>query len=267
MLNSDLFLTIESSKLKFTAVDEQIADYFLSGKPPLKQSVLARKINVSAASITRFCKKIGFENYKELMYFYRKTVKEHSNDKNKVTRNLQYRYKEMINEIDEKIDIEDVKLVCNYIKRHKIIHIYGLGLSAIAGEDFKFRFTRIGKYVEVVQDYDSIEMISSLLNKENLIIYLSLRGENQHVIQSLRRLKEKGATIVIITSNQSSDIGDLANVTLLTSQIKNANEVEQISGQIPLLIIIDVLYSQYINMFRENVSKWIETEQAYLQGH
>lgn len=90
LLNSDLFSIIESSKLKFTAVDEQVADYFLSGKPPLKQSALAQKINVSSASITRFCKKIGFENYKELMYFYRKSLKDHANDKNNVSSNLQF---------------------------------------------------------------------------------------------------------------------------------------------------------------------------------
>lgn len=267
MLSSDLFLIIESSKLKFTDVEERIADYFLSGATPLKQSVLASEINVSTASITRFCKKIGFENYKELMYFYRKTLREHPDDKNKVTSNLQFRYKELINDIDETIDIDEVKAACEYIQKQKIIHIYGLGLSAIAGEDFKFRFTRIGKYVEVVQDYDSIEMISSLLSKDDLIIYLSLRCENQHVIEALKRLRKRGANIIIITSNQAKEIKELADITLLTSNIKNENEVGQVSGQLPLLIIIDMIYSQYISMYRENVRKWIGTEHAYLQGH
>src|SRR5699024_11355381 len=94
--NSDLFLIIESSKLKFTAADEQIADYFLNGKPPLKQSALAQKINVSSASVTRFSKKLGFENYKELMYFYRKKLENYSDDSSSVTSNLQFRYKELI---------------------------------------------------------------------------------------------------------------------------------------------------------------------------
>lgn len=267
MLSSDLFLTIESSKLNFTEVDEQIANYFLSGNPPLKQAALAKKVNVSAASITRFCKKIGFDNYKELIYSYRKDLREHSIDRNNVTSNLQHRYKELINEIDEKINIEEIELVCKYLKDHKFIHIFGLGMSAIAGEDFKFRFTRIGKYIEVVQDYDSIEMVSSLLDKENLVIYFSLRAENQHVIQSLKYIKEKGATVIIITSNQSEEINELATVKIPTSHIKNKNEVGQVSGQIPLLIVIDLIYSQYISMYRESISKWIDTENAYLQGH
>ncbi|UJF16610.1 MurR/RpiR family transcriptional regulator [Jeotgalibaca sp. MA1X17-3] len=267
MLNRDLFLTIESSKLNFTEVDKLIADYFLSSEPPLKQSALAQKINVSTASITRFGKKIGFDNYKELLYSYRNHLKEFSNDTNNSTRHLQYRYKELINEIDNKINIQDVKSVCEYLHVHKNIHIFGLGMSAIAGADFKFRFTRIGKYVEVVQDESSMEMLSSLLGNENLIIYFSLRGENQHVLQSLKRLKEKGATIIIITSNLSREITQLANVSLATAYIENENEVGQISGQLPLIIVIDIIYSQYISMYRENINKWIATEHAYFHEH
>ena len=266
MKNNDFFLTIESSKLKFTEIDELVANYFLGGNPPLKQAVLAQKVNVSAASITRFCKKIGFDNYKELMYSYRNDLKEYSSDKNDIANNLQYRYKELINEIDKKINMKDVETVCKYLHNHRYIHIFGLGMSAIAGEDFKFRFTRIGKYIEVVQDSGSMEMVSSLLDKENLVIYFSLRGENKNVIQSLRRLKKKGASIIVVTSNQSNEFTELANVSLLTSHIKNENEVGQVSGQIPLLIVIDTIYSQYISMYRENISKWIGTEHAYLQG-
>lgn len=267
MLNRDLFLTIESSKLNFTEADQLVADYLLSGQPPLKQSALAKKINVSTASITRFVKKIGFDNYKELIYSYRNNLKEYSGDINDSTRHLQHRYKELINEIDEKINIEDVKSVCEYLNEHKNIHIFGLGMSAIAGADFKFRFTRIGKYVEVVQDESSMEMLSSLLGSENLILYFSLRGENQHVIQSLKRLKEKGATIIVITSNQSYEITKIANVIIPTSYIENQNEVGQVSGQLPLLIVIDMIYSQYISMYRENIKKWIGTENAYFKGH
>lgn len=267
MLSKDIFLIIESSKLKFTSVDEQIAAYFLEGNQPFKQSTLAKEINVSSASITRFCKKVGFDNYKEFIYCYRSSLEEYSNDKSSVTNNLLFRYKELINSTDEKIDIKKINEVCKHIHNHKIIHLYGLGLSAIAGEDFKFRFTRIGKYVEVVQDYDSMEMISSLLNKDNLVIYLSLRGDNNYLIETLKQLKGRDTSLIVITSNQSETITELADITLLTSHVTNTNEVGQVSAQVPLLIIIDLIYSQYINMYRENVSKWIGTEYAYLHGN
>lgn len=268
MINQDIFLIIESSKLNFTAVDKQISEYFLSENLPIKQSDLANKINVSNASVTRFCKKIGFNNYKEFIYCYKRDLLNHSVDKNNVSGNLQCQYNSLLSSIDDKISFEDIKEVCHYIHNHNIIHVYGLGLSAIAGEDFKFRFTRIGKFIEVVRDYDSIEMISSLLNKNNLVLYFSLRGENPDVINSLKNLKAKEAKLIVITANQDNEIvNDLANITLITSDIRNPNEAEQISAQLPILIVIDLIYSQYIRMYRENIEKWIGTELAYLHLH
>src|SRR5699024_90483 len=122
-------------------------------------------------------------------------------------------------------------------------------------EDFKFRFTRLGKYIEVVHDYDSIEMISSLLDKNNLVIYFSLRGENNPVRRSIQRVYEKGATIEIVTSNASSNINKYAHITLSTSRVNKTDTIDEISGPSPLLIIIDLIYSQYINLFQENISK------------
>lgn len=267
MLQDDLFFMIESSRMSFTDVDMLIAQYFLDEKPMLKQAALASRLNVSAASVTRFCKKIGVENYKELIYFYKKVLMDAQEDKNHITNNLQYQYTELVNDIDRKIDVTHIQKVCELIEQKNVIHLFGLGMSAIAGEDFKFRFTRLGKYIEVVHDYDSIEMISSLLDKNNLVIYFSLRGENNPVKRSIQRLYEKGATIVLVTSNESSNINKYAHITLFTSRVNKTDTIGEISGQIPLLIIIDLIYSQYINMYKENISKWIHTEHAYLHGH
>ncbi|WP_182199726.1 MurR/RpiR family transcriptional regulator [Paraliobacillus salinarum] len=263
-MKSNLFFLIETSKIAFTYVDEQIANFFLEKHPPIKQSVLAKQINVSTASITRFCKKIGFENYKEFIYQYKQALEDYPENESNVTNNLQFQYLELIKEINEKIDNESIKRVCEYIYDHKIIHIYGLGLSAIAGEDFKFRFTRLGKYVEIVRDYDSIEMVSSLMKENNLLFYLTLRGENKNIIPVIKRVKEKGTKVVVVTSNQSEEIAELADYLLLTSDLKNAGNIGQLSGQIPMLVIIDLIYSQYINMYRENINKWIGTEYAFL---
>src|SRR5699024_10306977 len=73
--------------------------------------------------------------------------------------------------------------------------------------------------------------------------------------------------IVLVTSNESSNINKYAHITLFTSRVNKTDSIGEISGQIPLLIIIDLIYSQYINMYKENISKWIHTEHAYLHGH
>ncbi len=69
-MKEDIFILIESHRLELTYVEEIIANYFISKKAPLNIDKLAQTLAVSKASITRFCKKIGLDNYKELMFLY-----------------------------------------------------------------------------------------------------------------------------------------------------------------------------------------------------
>ena len=78
-MNKEIILRITHAKFKFTYVEEQIAEYFLGNNKPMSINDLADLLCVSPASITRFCKKIGLNNYKELIYLYNEHLKE--NDK------------------------------------------------------------------------------------------------------------------------------------------------------------------------------------------
>ena len=74
-MNKEIILRITHAKFKFTYVEEQIAEYFLGNNKPMSINDLAELLCVSPASITRFCKKIGLNNYKELIYYIKSILK------------------------------------------------------------------------------------------------------------------------------------------------------------------------------------------------
>src|SRR5699024_3289299 len=76
----DLFLLVESKRDSLTAVEQDIADYFISKRKVLSISNLAKEISVSAPSITRFCKKLGLNNYKELVFLYKLSLSDQTKD-------------------------------------------------------------------------------------------------------------------------------------------------------------------------------------------
>ena len=69
-MEKEILLRINLAKVNFTYVEETIAQYFTDGRKPLTIHELARELSISSSSITRFCKKIGLNNFKELMYLY-----------------------------------------------------------------------------------------------------------------------------------------------------------------------------------------------------
>lgn len=257
----DLFLVIKSYRFKFTNVEKLIADYFLKKKEPLTIDELAKKLFISPASITRFCKKLGFNNYKEFIYLYKEKL--NSIEIESATfNNIQQGYLNILKDVDENFDREVLINVCEAIHKKKIIHLFGLGSSGLAADDFKFRFSRIGKFIEVIKDYNSVRMLMPILNKSSLIFILSLRGKSEDAILAAKNAKVKGATVISITSNHKSELIKYSDHTIYTAKLDKVDAMGNISGQIPLVISIDLIYSLYVDKYKNAVKKWFNTEKA-----
>ena len=158
-MEKEILLRINLAKVNFTYVEETIAQYFTDGRKPLTIHELARELSISSSSITRFCKKIGLNNFKELMYLY----EQHLNMQNapqisNISLDLQSEYFRIFHLVDQNFDAKAMEQVCRYIYEHRIINIFAFGLSATAAEDFRFRFSRLGKFIEVIHDKDAIKM-------------------------------------------------------------------------------------------------------------
>ena len=73
-MEDDILTQIDSMKTFLTPVEQIIADYFLMKKPPMTIKKLSKILAVSPASVSRFIKKIGLNNYKEFNYLYSKSL-------------------------------------------------------------------------------------------------------------------------------------------------------------------------------------------------
>lgn len=266
-MEKEILLRINLEKVNFTYVEEQIADYFINGKPPLTIHELAYELSISSSSITRFCKKIGLRNFKELMYLY----EQHLNTQKEmavsnISLELQSEYFRIFNMVDHNFDSETLERVCKYIYEHRIINIFAFGLSATAAQDFKFRFARLGKFIEVIHDKDAIKMSSQVLIKGDLVFIFTLRGNN-YLEELAQYLKEKGSIVVSILGNKKSRLAKLSDIVLYTASLSGEESTGMISSQIPILILIDMLYYQYVKTYSDALSNWASTEKIFKGGN
>ncbi|WP_028862636.1 MurR/RpiR family transcriptional regulator [Psychromonas aquimarina] len=264
-MNKDFQLLFEYARIKFTSADNKIADYFLARKPVKNIEELALVIGVSTASITRFCKKIGLNNFKEFLFIYQQQLDQESPQQSMKLNGLHNDYIDMLQQFDKRFDKELIAEFSSIIGRHDVIHIFGSGYSALAGADFKFRFTRLGKFVEVVQDNDSMRMLSSILKPGALVILLSLKGKNAAMLNYAKDMKQKGITVLCITANEKSKLISTADLTLLTASLQGEESTGMISGQMPILMAVDYIYSQYVHDNRDSIQNWVATEQIFAQ--
>lgn len=70
-----------------------------------------------------------------------------------------------------------------------VVFLYGLGASNIVAQDFRRKFTRIGKQVTVTQDQHELVAAMAIAPKDSLYIGISNSGEKAEGTRVMKMAK------------------------------------------------------------------------------
>ncbi|MFV0392819.1 MAG: MurR/RpiR family transcriptional regulator [Coprobacillaceae bacterium] len=246
--NETIIAVIKSSYDTLTSVEKGIADYFLH---PIDDTNFAaknisKKLYVSNASLSRFSQKLGFKGYREFVYAYTSAVIKHK-DLDSLTKNVLQSYQKILEDTYDIIDNNQMVRVSTMMDYYPRVYVYGTGSSAVAAREFKLRFMRLGLHVDYLADPHSIRMNITRVDKECLVFGISISGKTDIIIDELGHAKQKGATCVLISSNKIQENTSCYDELVLVGKVKNLEASDKISPQYPILLVIDILYSHYLN--------------------
>lgn len=235
---------------EFTPVEKSVADFFLNNtkKINFQSKNLSKLLYVSEATLSRFAKKCGFKGYRELIFVYKKDLENNIKRKDISTLSAQVRntYWRLLEENYELLDETQMVRVANMVSKCRRVCVYGMGSSGFAANEFRLRFMRTGLFVEAVTDSQMIQMCSALLDSEDLVIAISLSGKTKEILSGIRLAKEHNAKVILITSNKDVADKNYCDEILYVSTTKNLEGGTMISPQFPILVMIDILYTYYI---------------------
>jgi len=245
---------IESNYDNFTNAERTIADFFISNREKIDFSAksITKHLFVSEASLSRFAQKAGYEGYREFIFHYQNTLVETEEEIGTDTEEVLKVYQELLNKTYNLIDKEQINRVTRLIAEKKRIFVYGVGSSGLVAQEFKIRFMRMGVDVEDITDTHLLKMNSVRLDKNALVIGISISGMTKEIIQAMESAREKKATTILLTSKNSSTYQEEFDEVLLTSVRKNLEYGNVISPQFPALIIMDIIYANFLKEDRKN---------------
>lgn len=114
-----------------------------------------------------------------------------------------------INEVADKLRLDEVRgLVDAMIGANKIF-IYGAGRSGLVGKAFAMRLMHLDFNVYVVG-----ETITPAFEEGDLLIAISGSGETKTIVDAAEIAKQQGGKVVAITSYKDSTLGRLADVVV-----------------------------------------------------
>ena len=250
--------TIEASYKKMTAVERSVADFFIGNKDDMDFSSknISRVLYVSEATLSRFSQKCGYKGYREFIFSYERDLKFEQKsegiekDVGLFARRVQNSYQKLLQENFRILDEEQVRRVAGMLNISKRVLIFGIGNSGYAAEEFQLRFMRIGLNIEAVTDSHIMKVNSVILDENCLVIGISVSGQTDDIISSLKAAHQHGAYTLLMTARQDKSYQDFCDETLIFASMEHLEYGNIISPQFPILLVLDVLYAHYLQIDR-----------------
>lgn len=225
--NINLSKSEQSIVTKIKSIDYDISD--------LSINEFAKTFFVSTATVTRFSQKLGFNGYLEFRY----ALKSLGDKKAYKTLNI---YESMISDLS----LVDLKL-CDFIKNmnnfHKIA-IIGIGTSGLAANEFVYKLNEMDMInSDYAKEPYAINLLTNSLSKDDLLIALSLSGENTNLLEGVDNALENGAKILSLTKSLKSTLAKKSDYVFITPSYSTYEFT--ISKMAPLIVSIDIICEIY----------------------
>lgn len=239
---------IETNYNNFTTVEKNIADFFIQNRKKIDFSAksISEILFVSEASLSRFAKKCGYKGYREFIYQYEENFVEKKESIKDNTRMVMNAYQELLNKTYNLINEAQIGRICQYLSQAERAFVCGKGSSGMAASEMELRFMRIGVDIDSIQDSDMMRMQAVFQDKRSLVFGFSISGIREEVQYLLREAHKRGAKTVLLTANNNPIFEEFCDEVVLLASLKHLNHGNAISPQFPILVMLDVIYSYYI---------------------
>lgn len=260
MKKQDIATIIDLHFEELTELEQEIARYFLQVDTivdDLSSQQVTQKLHVSQAALTRFAKKCGFTGYREFVFQYQHQANKqdtHSHQHSPLTKRVLRSYSNLREQTQDLIDEEQLERVAQLIDDAERVYFFGTGSSGLIAREMKLRFMRLGVVCEALTDQDGFAWTTSIMDENCLVLGFSLSGTTQSVLDSLLDAKEMGAKTVLFTSAPNKN-SQAYTETVLVANHSQSSYIQRISAQLPMLILIDLIYAYFLEINRESKEK------------
>mgnify|MGYP005995984505 FL=1 len=211
---------------------------------------LATRAQVSEPTVNRLCHKLGCQGYPD---FKLRLAQELSSAAHLFVDNIgaQEESTVVINKILQSIhtsieslatglDPAALDAAANAICECRSINFFGMGASSSVALDAQHKFFRFGIPSIAHTDYINQRMISSMLQSQDVAIFISYTGRTKAMLDNIQFAQSNGATIIGITSEQSP-LAQHCSIVLNAQTAEDTDLFTPMSSRIAHLAVIDML--------------------------
>lgn len=216
---------VNQNYIDLNETDKGFSNYILDHLdqiPSISTNDFAKVCHSSKSAVIRYAQKLGFTGFGELRNYIKWQA-----DEGKYTQNFDLK-KQIFNDIQNTLDYIDK---ADWNELYEVIysskHIYTISTGVTQqsqAAELERLFLLINKPVQTIPPSahtSEFRRILERLTEDDVVIVLSLSGENRHLERILDALSVRSATLLSITSLQSNVLSGRADYRLYASSSRS----------------------------------------------
>ncbi|MER7277695.1 MurR/RpiR family transcriptional regulator [Dactylosporangium sp. CA-052675] len=271
---------------ELTGALQRVAELILADPAAAARSTiveLAERSGTSPATVTRFCRALGFVGYADLrLAIAGETGRaartggwtmdigreiQPTDPLERVLGQIMAADTQAMHDTASLLDLGEVERAADAIARADRVDIYGASGSALVGGEMQFCLHRIGIAAWAWTDVHNGLASAALLKGGDVALGVSHSGQTRETIEMIAEASSRGATTIALTSFPRSPLAEVADIVLLTATQATTFRPDALSARHPQLVVLDLLYIAVAQRTHERAHAAFSVTAQAVAGH
>lgn len=249
---SPVISKIISMQASLTVREGEIAQYVIQHSEKVVNSTIsnvARATGTSEASINRFCKKIGYKGFNgfkialaQETFYNAMQGKEGDSHPCGTIPSVMHDYINMLVSTSAMLDEDVLENAVTCLQQAEKIFILSFDSTLMVAQDFCYKLFQVGIHAVDVHLTSNIQTLSSTVTSKDLVVVIVPSILLKDIYRAVTSCKDRGASILAITSYDSPKLNTLVDYKFITSDKISAQNSIGLSNNLMFLYATDVLY-------------------------
>jgi len=269
MPTGSVFDKITHEYYQLTASEKKIADHvtaFRWESQFMSISELAQATGVAEATVSRFCRRLGYKNYNAFKLAVANSAAPLSANANPLSgevlpedsvvdmcRKICAADIEAVNQTLEAIRPENIVKAADLLVSARRVLCMGQGGSVLMAQEAAHLFSTAMPNFYAIVDSHTQAIRTALLDEKDLIFYFSYSGATKDLLDILKIAKERGVKCILVTRYPRSPGAALADVVLECGSNEGPLQLGSVAARMAQLYLVDVLFSEVSRRDMENI--------------
>lgn len=262
----DIFATLHEIEADLSKSEQVLAAFLVTDTDfAVNASIteMAEKSGISAPTITRFCRRLGCQNFADFKVQLASAAStgqrylqadNWSPDPADVADNLMAKAQMAIHQVRESLDLQVIDEAAAEIASANMVAAFGSGGgSSMVATELQSRLFRLGVRITSSNDHALQLMQGAALSKGDVLIAASQSGRNEELVRAMAAARSYGAFVIALTRAERPVAG-AADLVINIDLEEGVNVLRPTSTRFAYLLVVDILATR-VAMLRETASR------------